>query len=485
MQRPVDYPTNPEHLWNKFYEITQVPRPSKKEDKIRQYLVHLAENENLDYKVDNVGNVVIYLPATSGFEARPAVIIQNHMDMVCDKTPELEFDFDNDPIDLFVKDGWISANGTTLGADNGFGCAAALALIHDKSVSHPSLELLFTVDEETGLNGALNLDGTMFKGKRMINLDTEDWETIYIGCAGGVDWEFFGKSKMVTPPVDYVSARLEIIGLKGGHSGLDIHRGRANAIKIANEILWDIRKCDYRLAGFIGGKAHNIIPRDACVDIMINPSDVSYVTELCLSKLAEFEKHCLDEDREIEIRFYETDENVSEVFSKRESDRLLNLVNLFPHGAFNYDWKLEEPLVSNSSNLAVVKFEKGGIYIETSLRFVDEAQIRGLEQKLEGLAYNFNLKYKRGGGYPGWKPDHDNALLELVKGQYREMFGKNASVKAVHAGLECGILLDKLGKMDVISIGPNITGAHSPTERLEIDSALKFWDFFTGILSRL
>lgn len=263
MTRPSHYPTG--LIWDHFYEITQVPRPSKKEKKIREYLIDFANSKNLKHAVDKIGNVIIFLPATKGYENKESVIIQNHMDMVTDATPDRDIDFDNDPIALLVEDGWVTADRTTLGADNGIGCAAALALVDEKEIKHPPLELLFTVDEETGLNGAINLDASLLSGKKMINLDTEEWGALYIGCAGGIDYELEGSIGF--DKQDGMSAyEISLKGLKGGHSGIDIHTGRGNAITILINLFNQI-DFPFDVVEFIGGKAHNIIPRDASVTL--------------------------------------------------------------------------------------------------------------------------------------------------------------------------------------------------------------------------
>lgn len=487
MNKPENYPQEPSHLWNRFYELTRVPRPSKKESKIRGYLVQTAKDNNLEFKVDQIGNVVIYLPATEGYESHEPVIIQNHMDMVCDSTPDRKIDFENDPIEIFVEDGWIKADGTTLGADNGFGCAAALALIDDKNIKHPPLELLFTVDEETGLNGALQLDASMISGRKLINLDTEDWGCVYIGCAGGVDYEFFGECelKKVKPEMDVITCSLEVRGLKGGHSGIDIHRGRGNALKILAEVLWDIRRHDFDLVSFEGGKAHNIIPRDAFCKIRIRKKDISRIREVCRNKMDNLKKFLREEDHGLEIGMIEIEEIPGHVLTKKERDRVLALLNLFPHGAYDYNWDLEEPIVNYSSNFAIMTIDEGKLYIQTSIRYVDPLEVEGLKQKFETISKMFKIKMEDGGGYPSWKPVLKNNLLDLVKSEYERLFNSKAKSKAIHAGLECGILKGRLGEMDMISIGPNITGAHSPTESLEIDSSCSFWALLASLLEKL
>lgn len=485
MTKPAGYPTRPSHLWERFYEITRVPRPSKKEEKMTAYLVDVAKEAGLEYKVDKVNNVVIYLPGTEGYEDHAPVIIQSHMDMVCDKTPEKIIDFENDPIEMQVKDGWIFAKDTTLGADNGFGCAAALALINNSEAQHPPLELLFTVDEETGLNGALNLEPEMYKGRKLINIDTEEWGSVYIGCAGGIDFEMEKNFEMSKATKGLVPYKIELSGLKGGHSGLDIARSRGNAIKLLNQILWDMKGIKFELSSVVGGRAHNIIPREAYTIIYLDKSDIDNVRDICSKKIEEYKTHLPQEDLGVEFIIQELGITDDRVFSEFDKKSLLTLLNLFPHGAYSYNWESTEPLVNYSNNLAVFKAEAGKLYAETSVRFFERNEISELEQKLEALTEMFGIKLIKGCGYPSWKPDFKNELLEVCKDVYENMFGKQAQVKAIHAGLECGILKDKLGEMDAISIGPNLKSVHSPTECLEISSSQEFWKLFLGLLKRL
>jgi len=485
VNRPNNYPQEPKELWDRFYEITQVPRPSKKEEKIRDYLIKFAESSKLEYRTDHVGNVVIYVPASSGMEGHGPVIIQNHMDMVCDKTPEHEIDFEKDPLEIIEDNGWIAAKGTTLGADNGIGMAAALALVTTTEFKHPPLELLFTTDEETGLNGAIGLDSSLLEGRRMINMDTEEWGAIYIGCAGGIDYEFFGKCSLTRPDESLAAFKLEVKGLKGGHSGLDIHLGRGNAIKLLGEILWDIRDLNFELCDFNGGRAHNIIPRDATCVIRTEQKNHELLKDICNKKHQEFCEYLPLEDHNFEINLEAFEGLPSTVLIGKERDRIIGLINLCPHGARSYNWKSKWPLVNLSSNMAVLKLEGGELYLQTSARFFERHEMNHLEQQFEALSLLFKLDLKRGAGYPSWKPDFDNSLLDLSKNVYQEMFNEVPKVKAIHAGLECGLLKDKLGDMDIISIGPNITGAHSPTERLEIESTGKFFGFLATILGQL
>ncbi len=481
-----DYPQEPKSLWDAFYELTRVPRPSKKEELVREYLKGEAQKNSLRFVEDSVGNIIIYVPGKGGLENRPAVMIQSHMDMVCDKTPEKVIDFEKDPIEIFVKDGRIFAKDTTLGADNGFGVAASIALIREKNIAHPPLELLFTVDEETGLHGAKNLDKSLFKARRAINIDTEEWGSIYIGCAGGKDFEFFGSYREVKASDSFQSCRIVVSGLKGGHSGIDIHRSRGNAVKVLGEVLWTARTLSYELATFNGGKAHNIIPRDAEAQILIDKKHLAELKRLCEEKVVEVKKYLPSEDHSIGIQVVEEKKGLEKCFDKAERDRLLSLLTLFPHGAYSYNWHSHEPLVNYSSNMAQLRLNEGKVYLQTSVRFLDPVETVSIDHKFEALAHLFTLELKKGVGYPSWKPQFvQNELLDLTSSLYKEMFGVVPKVKAIHAGLECGIIKDKLQDMQIISMGPDISGAHSPTESLDIETSKKFWKFFTALLARM
>ncbi len=489
MSKPKNYPSSPTHIWERFYQLTRVPRPSKKEEKVKAYLVEQAKERGCKYKIDEVGNVVIYLPASAGYESHQTVIIQNHMDMVCDKLPERKIDFENDPIDIDVVNGHIIAVGTTLGADNGIGCATALALMDDLSVKHPPLELLFTVDEETGLGGALNVDPKLLSGKKMINMDTEEWGAFYIGCAGGEDYKIFGDfdtSSTASMMKDFATLKVSLGGLKGGHSGIDIHRNRGNAIKILASLLSDLSaKHQFFLADFVGGQAHNIIPRDAHAVICIKKELANTVLPTLLPRLAEIKGYLSKEDKDATIVVANESERKS-VLTIESRDRFLSCITMLPHGAYSYNWDSAEPLVNISCNLAITKMVAGEFYAQLSGRFFDKHQLREISDRVKSCAKMCNLRLEVGLGYPSWKPEFSgNGLLELSKTVYKEMFGHDAKVKAIHAGLECGVLTDRLGKMDMISLGPNLYSVHSPSERLEIASTNDFWKLIVGILEKL
>lgn len=481
MQTPAHFPAEPKLVWSYFHAINQIPRPSKKEDKMREFI--LAEAKRLGHRthVDEVGNVIVYVPATPGYETHETVIIQNHMDMVTDATPDRKIDFTRDPI-VTVKDGdWIKADRTTLGADNGIGCAAAMALMEDKTIQHPALELLFTIDEETGLKGAWGVDASHLDGKKMLNLDTEEWGSLYIGCAGGIDYEFKAPAKVV-PAKLKETVKLTVGGFLGGHSGVDIHEQRGNAIKFLMDWLNSLPKDSFELVEWRGGKAHNIIPRDAFA--IVNVKDQSVVEKAAEAVTSRWMSFMPENDRKF-TSTVEKVETASEVVSAEDTTRFLSFLLAFPHGAHGYDLASNKELVSLSNNLAISLLVRGQFYLQASLRFFDRGECVGLENQVVALARGFNIEFTKNGEYPSWKPVRENRLLELVGNKYEELFHKKAKVTAIHAGLECGILRDKIGPIDAVSFGPTIMGAHSPQERLLVPTVETFWKLLKEVLKAL
>lgn len=485
MTKPANYPKEPCALWERFYQITRIPRPSKKETKMVKYLVDSAKKANLEYQTDSVNNVVIYLPGSTGFENHDPVIIQSHMDMVCDKTPDRKFDFENDPIDIMVENGWITADRTTLGADNGFGCAMALALIDSKGIKHPPLELLFTIDEETGLNGALNLDASMLKGRKLINIDSEEWGTVYVGCAGGATYKLTGDFQMTDSNNNYTTCRIDVAGLKGGHSGLEIHSGLGNAMKILAQTLSKISETGFELVSFEGGRAHNIITGTGHTIINLPTEKINRVKEICNQLQKELKQYLTENDSNVEINISELKDHHQKVLSSEAKEKFLSMLHLYPHGACNYNWQTEDPLVTHSVNMALIKLHDGKFYLESSIRFVDRNQARPLSLKIKSFGTTFGLDVVKHGEYPSWRPSFDNQLLNILKEEYCKNFDGQAKVKVIHAGLECGILKDRIGEMDAISIGPNMKAVHSTSEALEIKSSSEIWVLLLKILERL
>lgn len=485
MSKPQNFPKSPEHLWNLFYDFTQTPRPSKGEEKIQAYLIAFAEKNGLQWSKDQAGNILMLSPGKNGRENEPSVLIQNHIDMVTDALPEVKIDFNKDPIQTEMVEGWLKAKGTTLGADNGIGCAAALALILDETVSHPPLELLFTVDEETGLNGALGLETENLRSRKMLNLDTEEWGSIYIGCAGGIDYQF-NKEIPLTDPVNPQLYELNIKGLVGGHSGLDIHEQRGNALKLMADFLAKAVEAEgIELEEMRGGRAHNIIPRDAFCRFFAKKESEAGLKELALAVKSSWLSYLPKEDRNLVVSLEPINGGSSKCLDPQETKKLVHFANLFPHGAHAYDLASKGEIVGMSNNMARLLLVKGKAYVQTSLRFFDREEVRPLESKLRSLGEIFGFNVESESEYPSWKPVLENPVLEKVKEVYEETFEEKPVVTAIHAGLECGILRDKIGPIDVVSFGPTIMGAHSPDERVDVASVEKFWLLLKNVLAKI
>ena len=473
----------PEKMWRYFHEITQVPRPSKKEEKIRQYLLDFGETFKLETIVDEIGNVLIRKPATRGYENRKTVVLQSHMDMVCEKNSDVNFDFDNDAIQTYVDGDWLKAKGTTLGADDGIGIAAALAILDDNSIAHPEIEALFTMDEETGLTGAFGLSKDLLKGKILLNLDSEDEGEVFIGCAGGRDTIIELDYQTDKLKSSCKTFRIDIAGLNGGHSGDDIHKGYANANKLLNRILWQADKnFGLGLCSLEGGNLRNAIAREAYAIVTIAPENTEKLIEL----VNDFEAIFKDE-------FHNTEPKLTTKIAGCEAPetkidgatfaKLTNSVYSCPHGVISWSQDIDN-FVETSTNLASIRFKGGKILITTSQR---SSVASALDNICNMVAANFasvDADVRHTDGYPGWAPNPNSEILEVAKESYITLFNKEPKVLAIHAGLECGLIGEKYPEMDMISFGPTIKGAHSPDERILIDTASMFWDYLIDILKR-
>lgn len=475
----------PALVWDMFDRITQVPRPSKKEEKIIAFLEEFAKDKGLKYKKDKTGNIVIYKQATSGREESPAVILQSHVDMVCEKNSDVTFDFDKDPIQTYVEDGWVRARGTTLGADCGIGMAAELAVLASDDVEHGPIEALFTVDEETGLTGAYGLADDMLTGKYLINLDSEDQGEIFIGCAGGKDTIAEFRYKREETPKSHVFFRVDVTGLSGGHSGDDIEKGRANSNKVLNRfLLYGAEEFGLRLAYFDGGNLRNAIPREAYAVFAVPTKSVKEMIEY-------FETYVSDISGEYQYTEKDLDITISEmpgadgVMDVKTQFSLLNALCGLPNGVLAMSRSMPG-LVETSTNLASVKFaEKNTIVVTTSQRSSIES---AKDEAVASVSSVFTLagaEVRNSDGYPGWTPNPDSELLAIAKGAYSRLFGSDPAIKAIHAGLECGLFLQKYPWLEMISVGPTMRGVHSPQERLEVDSVGKFWDFLKETLKEI
>ena len=474
----------PALVWEIFDEITRVPRPSKHEEQIIAWLIAFAERHGLDYERDAIGNVVIRKGATPGRESAPVVVLQSHMDMVCEKNSDTQHDFMRDPIRTYVDNGWLKAHGTTLGADCGIGMAAALAVLVDPTVEHGPIEALFTVDEETGLTGAFNLGESMLTGKYLINLDSEDDGEIFIGCAGGVDTLAtfkYRREAIETPSAFY---RVSVSGLCGGHSGDDIDKGRANSNKLLARLLsLGAEQFALRLAHFDGGNLRNAIPREATAVVAL-PVEHSEAFEALVNDFAAAVK---EEFRitEPNMAFSLTAAEECEIIDAKAQKALLRAIIGLPNGVLAMSAALEG-LVETSTNLASVKFEgRNSIVVTTSQRSSVESAKLYARESVAAVFALAGAKVVHSDGYPGWTPNPDSRLLDLCCQSYRDLFGAEAKVRAIHAGLECGLFLERYPSLEMVSFGPTLRGVHSPDERIEIATVEKFWLLLLEMLKRV
>ena len=472
----------PSLVWEIFDQITAVPRPSKHEERIIEYLVEFAQKHSLDYSRDDIGNVVIRKPATPGYESKPTVVLQSHMDMVCEKNSDTVHNFDTDPIRTKIEDGWVKAEGTTLGADCGIGMAAALALLVDPTVEHGAIEALFTVDEETGLTGAFNLGEGMLSGKYLINLDSEDEGEIFIGCAGGVDTLASFDYTVETLDGEYEYYRIAVSGLKGGHSGDDIDKGLGNANKILANFLYDAQRYDIRLGMFDGGNLRNAIPREAYAVVAV-PEHTALLFETALAQYVAAVK-ALYAPTEPNLNFSVSQAVVQPVIDTDAQLGLLAALVGLPNGVLAMSQTMKG-LVETSTNLASVKFVGSQIVVTTSQRSSVERAKRDAMHSIEAVLALAGATVEHSDGYPGWTPDPSSALLATTVAAYRELFDAEPKVRAIHAGLECGLFLEKYPHLEMVSFGPTLRGVHSPDERLEISTVDKFWKLLLEVLKKI
>jgi dipeptidase D len=464
-----------------FEEIVKIPRCSKHEEKIGKWLLDWAKEHKLSAEKDSAGNVLIRVPATKGYEKSPTIVVQGHQDMVCEKTPDSKHDFSKDPIELVFDGEWLRANKTTLGADNGIAIAIMLAMSTDPEVEHPPLELLLTVDEETGLTGANRLKPGMLKGKVLLNVDSEDEGAFTVGCAGGRDTEITVPVKFNNAPANQKAYLLKAGGMRGGHSGVQIHEQRANAIKVLFRAL-DVltAKHNVRIAGLKGGSAHNAIPRDAEA-LLLFPKAKAPAVKKALSGIEKVIKHefaAIDPD--LTLSLHPSDGKAAKVFTAASAKKAVDLVLGMPHGVSSYSYEVQG-LVETSNNLATIKIEKGKLVILSSQRSSKLSQLADLTRRIEAITVLAGGKAHSDKGYPPWEANWKSPLLAKCKEVYKRMSGKEPKVEMIHAGLECGIIGDKNPGMDMISFGPTLRNPHSPEEKLKIADVDKIWDLIQGL----
>ncbi|EAR14105.1 aminoacyl-histidine dipeptidase [Robiginitalea biformata] len=474
----------PRTVWKHFESLSAVPRPSKKEDRVIRFILDFGANLELETRRDAVGNVVIRKPASKGMEGRTPVVLQAHLDMVHQKNDATEFDFDNEGIRMYRDGDWVRARGTTLGADNGLGVAAIMAVLESDDLAHPPLEALFTIDEETGMTGAKGLQPGWLKGKILLNLDTEEDDELSVGCAGGVDVTGTSRYEAAAVPAGWRGYEIQLLGLQGGHSGMDIHKGPGNANKLLARLLYacyDAGACGLHL--LTGGTLRNAIPREARAVLSLNPDRESAFREA-------FERErtaLLEENRQLEpgLEITMSPADVTGgLLPEDDAGRLLRCLLGLHNGVVAMSAEFPGQ-TETSNNVARVAAGSGEIQIGCLARSSREGAKEALVRQLEAVFTLAGFRTETSGEYPGWEPAPDSAILELVTKRYRDLFGEPPRILAGHGGLECGIIKDKYPDLDMISFGPTIRGAHSPDERASIPSTSKFWKLLTDVLAHI
>lgn len=474
----------PELLWQRFYEISQIPRPSKKEERITAHFEQLFQSMGLKYTKDKVGNLVARVPASKGRSKAPIVVLQGHSDMVCEKNRGTEHDFDHDPIRLVRHNDWIGADGTTLGADNGIGVAAALAIAGDPTAVHGPLEILITVDEETGLTGANQISSKMLEGKYLLNLDTEEDGVFCIGCAGGMDTSgLFRVKRAAAPGAGHAAFALRVSGLKGGHSGTEIHVGRANAIKLLARTLQALQPLAPQMTHLQGGSKRNAIPREAEALVVLPEAAAEKAKAIVARCEQDFQNEFRTADGGVRVAL-EPVALPASVYAKPFAQKILQTLLALPHGVVRMSTDIED-LVETSTNLATVVSDDDTLTVGTNQRSSVESAKRYIAASVAAGLKLGGAKVTHTDGYPGWQPNMQSPLLEICRAAATDLYGKAPEIKAIHAGLECGILGGKYPGMDMISFGPTITGAHSPDERVHIPAVEKFYDLLKRVLDGL
>lgn len=475
----------PGDLWKYFYDLTQIPRPTHHTEAVRQYIRDFATNLSLNYDEDAVGNIVIRKPASSGYEQAPVVIIQSHVDMVPQANSNVKHDFLKDPIDAYIEGNIVTARDTTLGADNGIGVAAMLALLADASLKHPALEALFTVDEEEGMVGAFELQPGFLKGKILLNLDTEDEGELCIGCAGGADiTATFGYKDEENVYTEDVAYQITLKGLRGGHSGGEIHLGRANANKLMFRFLKEaVRECDARLASVNGGSLRNAIPREAFAVLIVDKDRAEELEDLVRQYQEIYKEEYQDIENAISFTAQKGDFPAT-LLPQEIQDAVIHAVEACQNGVISMLTSFPG-IVETSSNMARVQTEPGKITVSFLARSSSESRKEQICSAIESAFSLAGAKVEIGNNYPGWQPDAHSKVKDVMAELFEKMFGRKAHVNVVHAGLECGIILGSTPGLDIVSFGPTIKAPHSPDEYVEIDTVERFWKFLVATLEHI
>jgi dipeptidase D len=474
----------PQLVWKYFLEITKIPRPSKQEGMIAKYLIDFAKKLQLEWAQDETGNVLIRKSATTGYENRKMVCLQSHMDMVCEKNNDVDFDFETDAIRAYVEDGWVTARGTTLGADDGIGIATQLAILSATNIEHGPIECLFTVDEETGLSGAFGLEPGFLKSDILLNLDSEDDGQVFIGCAGGMDTTaklWFTKELVPDNTVPY---KVVVNGLKGGHSGDDINKGLGNANKILNRLVFKAtEQYGVRMHNFVGGNLRNAIAREAEAVLLVNKSLQDQFLKLVEEHNSDVKHELKTTEPDLQVTTFKVEQPYF-VINENAQQKLLDVLSACPHGVIEMSRDIPN-FVETSTNLASVKPEGDYFMITTSQRSSVHTALIDVVRMVSSVFRLAGTDVENTEGYPGWNPNPDSEILEVAKLSYNKLFKEDPEVLAVHAGLECGLIGEKYPSMDMISYGPELKGVHSPDEKIEIESVAKFWEWTVEILKNI
>jgi dipeptidase D len=484
MSNPIEG-LKPEAVWKYFAEISKIPRGSKNEKQISAYVFKKAQELGLEAKQDKFMNVVVRKPASPGRENRPMVCLQGHLDMVCEKNKDKVHDFEKDPLEI-VRDGNVlRANGTTLGADNGVAVATNLAIMEDKSIEHGPLEFLFTVDEETGLTGASNLKPGFVQGKTLLNLDSEEEGALYVGCSGGKNTNGTWSAKLENAPGKTKAVRVHVKGLKGGHSGLEIDKGRGNSLKIINRVLLALSDVGARLAHIEGGNKSNAIPREAEAILYVPAAKMVQAKKIVAQCNSTLKAELATVEPDLSVTLEELkDGTKGKVLKKHEQEMLMKTISALPHGVIKMSADIPG-LVETSTNVAIIRMEKNKIVLTTSQRSSVASEILEILHTVRSVFELGGAKAQHTEGYPGWKPNLESPILKLAKSTYQSLYGKEPAVKAIHAGLECGIIGEKYPGIDMVSFGPTLEGVHSPDEKIYIDTVEKFWKYLLAILKNV
>ncbi|MFT5336689.1 MAG: dipeptidase D [Sphingobacteriales bacterium] len=472
----------PQSLWNHFSDLNAVPRPSKKEERVIQFMLDFGAKHGFETHKDAIGNVILKKAATPGMEDRETVILQSHLDMVHQKNNDTVFDFDTQGIEMLVDGDWVKANGTTLGSDNGLGVATIMALFTSTDIPHPALEAMFTIDEETGMTGAKELDPSFYSGTILLNLDTEDDDELSIGCAGGVDTNTSYHYLEMDTPTGMDTFRVELKGLMGGHSGMDINQGRANANKLMTRLLQEI-PCPIHLHSFDGGSLRNAIPREAVSVFSVDPRNTQVLHHHFAAILGQFQAEFAKEGKKM-VLDVKKESTPAKCMANGDLNKILSVLYAVHNGVHKMSLYFDD-LVETSSSLARVIIRDGVFETQSLQRSSVESTKRDVANTVRAPFDLLGASVVQAGDYPGWEPNADSAILKIMARLYRDVFRAEPQIKACHAGLECGILGKHLPEVDMISFGPNIRHAHSPDECVQISSVQKFWKFLLDVLQNI